>query len=1073
MTGIGCAVAWGSAGLAVEPEAVAYNKQVRPILAEHCFKCHGGDEKARKGKLRLDVREAALEKKAVVPGHPESSELVKRIFTSDEEDVMPPVKEHKDLSPGEKDILRRWIAAGAEYQKHWAFIPPVKPEVPNVSSPKSEAGNEIDAFVMRRLEEEKLSPSPPTSKERWLRRVTLDLTGLPPTLRELDEFLADTSGHAYDAVVDRLLVRKTYGERMATDWLDAARYADTYGRHEDAESAVWRYRDWVVQAFNQNLPYDKFLTWQTAGDLLPNPTREQYIATVFNRLVQQSNEAGSNEEEFRQDHVHDRVKTNATAILGLTMECARCHDHKYDPFTQRDYYSFSAFLNNIDELGLFARQTAGIPAPSLLLYTPEQETEHRAVLEQMAKTEKELAAIREGAKDRFRAWCLAHGMPSTAAPSAHYDFESVTQKKAYLKKNLVDSVHPEAPPATSRQTPKPVVRGSGAGILFENDNVVEFPETLGAYRRGNAFSFAFWFQPTLAQSRAVLLHRTRGGLDAASRGYEIILNHGHMEFALSHFAPGNSIRIRTKQPLPLKEWTHVTAAYDGSSRAGGLSICLNGKPADCEVVRDNLYRDILYRKEWGDFDDSKIQDNGTPVIKLSLGGRYNDMGVKGGAFDELKVFDCALTPAEAAVLAGGEAPRIEQGWWDWLLGNKKMPANSEAWLDAWLRDTDETWRTAHARLQELRLQEDNLVNDVDEVMVMREITQRRPTFVLNRGQFDQPGAEVTPDTPAALPPFPEGAPRNRLGLAQWLVDRNNPLTARVAVNRIWQLFFGRGLVATPEDFGVQGREPSHPELLDWLACDFMDHGWDVKRLCRMIALSTTYRQSSTPADPALLERDPQNVLLARGPRHRLSAEQIRDSALAVSGLLVSELGGVPVKPYLPEHLYEDSGIQSHYEQDHGDKLWRRSLYTFRKRTMPPVNLLVFDSPTREFCRVRRECTNTPLQALTLMNDPQFVESCRVLAERLLREHPQDAEAWIVESFRLWTSRAPKPEEAAVLRRLLDDERAWFASHLEEAEKLRSQNGEAPADKNLNAIDVAAVTQLERVLLGDDETLVEQ
>jgi hypothetical protein len=1059
------------AGAAI-PDKPDYNKHVRPILAGTCFKCHGSDEKLRKGKLRLDLRDAAVEKKAIVPGNADASELVKRILTTDEDDVMPPRKEHRDLTADQKEILRRWIAAGAEYQQHWSFIPPVKAAVPQIPG-DDQVRNEIDSFVRQRLAEEQLSPAPETTKERWLRRVTLDLTGLPPTLRELDEFLADTSGHAFDAAVDRLLASESFGERMATDWLDAARYADTYGRHEDAESAVWRYRDWVVQAFNENLPYDKFLTWQTAGDLLPNPTRDQYIATVFNRLVQQSNEAGSNEEEFRQDHVNDRVKTNATAILGLTMECARCHDHKYDPITQRDYYSFSAFLNNIDELGLFPRQTAAIPAPSLLLYGPAEDAKHRALVEQISAAEKELETIRAGAKERFHAWCREHGMPAPASPAAHYDFESVKAKKAIAKKNFVDSIHPDAPPATSRQTPKAVPRGSSVGIHFENDNSVELPESIGAFRRSDAFSFAFWFQPNQLQDRAVLVHRTRGGLDAASRGYEIILEHGRLEFTLAHFAPGNCVRIRTTQPLPLKTWTHVTAMYDGSSRAAGMKICLNGKCADCEVVRDNLYRDILYRKEWGDFDDAKIQDNGTPVIKLTLGWRYNDMGLKDGAFDDFMVFDRALTPAEAALLAGGAAPRIDQGWWDWLVGNKPLPANADEWLDAWLRDTDDTWRTTNAKLHDLRTQDDNLVNDVDEVMVMREMPVQRPTFVLNRGQFDQHGAEVTPDTPKALPPFPEGAPRNRLGLAQWMVDGKNPLTARVAVNRIWQIFFGRGLVATSEDFGIQGQPPSHPELLDWLACDFMEHGWDVKRVCRMIALSATYRQDSVPVDSSLLERDPQNILLARGPRHRLSAEQIRDTALSVSGLLVPAMGGVPVMPYLPDHLYEDSGIQAHYIQDHGGKLWRRSLYTFRKRTMPPPDMLAFDSPSREFCRVRRECTNTPLQALTLMNDPQFVEACRVLAEKLLREHPKDAEACIAESFRLWTSRAPTPQETAVLHHLLDDERSWFSSHPSEAESLRSKNGEAPTDTRLDAVDVAAVTELERALLGDDETLVEQ
>ena len=447
------------------------------------------------------------------------------------------------------------------------------------------------------------------------------------------------------------------------------------------------------------------------------------------------------------------------------------------------------------------------------------------------------------------------------------------------------------------------------------------------------------------------------------------------------------------------------------------------------------------------------------------------MGVKDAAFDEFQIYDRVLTGAEAAVLAGGALPEVKQSWWDWIVGNKTLPGNAGDWVDVWLRDCDENYGRHLAKLKALRRQQDDLVNEVEEIMVMREMEPRRVTHVLTRGQFDQPAAEVGPDTPAALPPMPPDAPRNRLGLARWMVDHRNPLTARVAVNRIWQIFFCHGLVVTPEDFGIQGRPPMHPELLDWLACDFMEHGWDVKRLCRQIALSSTYRQSSLPRDNAMWERDPQNEMLARGPRHRLDAEQIRDMALAVSGLLAPTVGGPPVKPYLPESLYEDSGIQARYDQDHGDKLWRRSLYTFRKRTMPAPDMLVFDSPTREFCRVRRESTNTPLQALTLLNDPQFVEACRVMAENLLRAHPHDEQAQITDSFRLWTSRMPSNEEIAVLRKLKGDELAWFTAHPQEAEAMLSKNGQVPVDTRLPAAEVAALTEVQRALLGDDEALM--
>ncbi len=1057
-----------SESAATVPEKPDYNRHVRPILAEACFKCHGMDEKQRKGKLRLDERADAVEKHAIVPGDAAVSELVRRIDAADEDDIMPPLKEHKTLTADQRETLRRWIAQGAEYKKHWAFIPPEKAPVPAV-----DGAQPIDAFVRQRLREENLEPAPEASRERWLRRVSFDLTGLPPTLAELDAFLADTSSTAYEKVVDRLLASRGFGEHLATRWLDAARYADTYGRHEDAESPVWRYRDWVVQAINDNLPYDQFLTWQMAGDLLPHPTQDQYVATVFHRLVQQSNEAGSNEEEFRQEHVADRVKTTATAMLGLTMECARCHDHKYDPLSMRDYYSFSAFLNNIDELGLFARQTAGVPAPSLLILPPEQQARLGALQDAMKKTEAELAAIKAGAGARFREWCAHHGAPSLPQPLARYDFSTITGKKAIQKKTFIDVLHPEVPVATVRQTPRPEERGDDVGIRLENDNVIEFPETLGNFRRGDAFTLAFWFLTRVEQERAVVLHRTRGALDAASRGYEMVLDHGRLEFCLAHFAPGNAIRVRTRETLPLGRWMHLTATYDGSSRAAGLKVYINGKAAETEVVRDNLYRDILYRKEWGDFDDAKIQDNGTPGIKLCLGWRYNDMALKDGAFDEFQMYDRALTEPEAALLARPAPEAGKVGWWQSLRSRVPPSFDLEPWLDAWLRDSDDAWKEAAARLHALRTEADDLVNGADEIMVMREMEPRRPTYILARGQFDQRGAEVKPDTPGALPPLDPGLPRNRLGLAQWMVDRKNPLTARVAVNRLWQGFFGTGLVGTPEDLGLQGELPTHPELLDWLACDFMEHGWDVKRLCRMVVLSRTYRQQSMPLDRTLLERDPRNLLLARGPRHRLDAEQIRDAVLALSGLLSTEHGGVPVKPYQPEGLYEDSGIQAHYTQDHGEKLWRRSIYTFRKRTMPPPGLLVFDTSTRETCRVRRESTNTPLQALTLLNDPQFVEACRVLAERELRGHQGDVAAAIAGSFRLWTSRPAAESELAVLRALFEQEKAWYAANPVEAEALLRGNGEAPVDGALPMVDVAALCSLERALLGDDETLVAQ
>ncbi|MEZ0390053.1 MAG: DUF1553 domain-containing protein [Verrucomicrobium sp.] len=1062
---------------------VSFNFEVQPILAGSCYQCHGPDAKQRKGDLRLDLREAALEQGAIVPGNPGKSPLVERIFTTDVEDVMPPTDSHRTLTEEQKEVLKRWIAQGAEYEKHWAFIPPAKVPVPSIAK---DAGtfplkSPIDNFVLESLEQKGLAPAAPTRKERWLRRVTFDLTGLPPTLTEIEVYLADTAPTAKETVVERLLGSRHYGERLATDWLDAARYADSYGRHEDAESAVWPYRDWVIQAFNDNLPYDKFLVIQTAGDLLsPTPSQPDLIATAFNRLVQQSNEAGSNEEEFRQEHVADRIKTNATAILGLTLECARCHDHKYDPLTQREYYQMAAFFNNVNELGLFSRTTAATPAPTLHLLSPELDGRNRELLLQIQQAEKEWNELQEKSRDRYTAWANSNANPDPATPLAHYEFESVGEKKRGQRKQFTDALHPGKNVGVARQSIEPMNGVNGLALRFEDDNGAAFPD-VGQFRRGDTFSFALWIRPEEKQERAVVIHRSRGGLDAASRGYELMLNDLHPEFALSHFAPGNSIRVRAKGTIALKEWSHVVATYDGSSRAEGIHLYINGEPTEVEVLSNHLYRDILYRPEWGDYDAVKLQDNLGEQVALTIGYRKNDRVIKNASFDDFKVFDKALTPAEAEYLTTLVPKKEEKrGVWAGIWYGLTHPfvqrapePSPEPWYETWLRDIDPQGTALLKKLHELRTAQDNLANDAKELMVMQEMTPRRRTHVLARGQFDQPGAEVFPETPASVLPMTTDMPRNRLGLAQWYVDRQNPLTARVAVNRVWQIFFGRGIVGTTEDFGIQGELPTHPALLDWLATDFRDHGWDMKRLCRMIALSSTYGQSSLPADPRLLKDDPENRLLARGPRHRLSAEMIRDNALAASGLLVPLVGGPSVRPYAPDNLYEDAGIQNHYHQDKGDALWRRSLYTFWKRTMPPPTLAVFDAPSREYCRVRRENTSTPMQSLAMMNAPEFIEAARVLAEQLVKSHPQDAPKRIAEAFRLTTSRPATEAETAVLMQLFEAERAHFTGLPEDAEKVRGENGEHPADTALPAVEVAATTMVVRTLLSSDEASVKQ
>lgn len=1031
------------------PEHISYNFQIKPILAEHCLKCHGQDEKQRKAKLRLDDRQNSLDTGTIVPGDPEASSLIQRIITTDPDEIMPPLDDHRPLSKEQIDLLKRWVAQGAGYEKHWSFIPPESPAIPKVALEQDEKmANAVDAFVLQRLKDEGLKQAPEASKEAWLRRVTFDLTGLPPSLEDQDAFLSDTSPMAKEKVVSRLLSMPEYGEHMAIGWLDVARFADTYGRHEDHDCLTWPYRDWVIKSFNQNLPYDKFVLWQTAGDMIPGASQEMYLATAFNRLPQQSNEAGSNEEEFRQDIIADRVNTNGIAFMGLSLECARCHDHKYDPISAKEYYSMAAFLNNIDESGLYTVYTENVPAPSMFVYEGDDERRHAEVKLKMQVKETERQAVVPEARHRFEQWLNSSTSTfSERKPLVHLDFESLGGEGLEEKKVLENQADPSKPGVLRLRTR--LQNGHvGNALDFRTDNVVRIADT-GQFKRTQPFSFSIWLRPMQSQKRAVVVHYSRAGLDAGSQGYELLIEDDYLSFALCHFWPGNAMRIRARQPLALNAWTMVTATYDGSSRASGLKLYLNGMPAACDVVRDNLYKDIAY-------DDTFMDKDAVNEPTLTISGRHNDNSLTNTLVDEFKFWDAELTPVEVR-----------------LVGKVDVKTRTDEWFDWWLREKDPQWIRLTAELKALRDEENAISKRIKEVMVMRELpeTNRRVTHLLDRGRFDAPADQVQPDVINAVFPFPDDLPRNRLGYGEWLVDKRNPLTARVFVNRIWQQFFGRGIVLTSEDFGVQGQLPTHPELLDWLAVWFMDNGWDVKALCRLIALSATYGQDAYPLDPMVLESDPDNALMAHGPRQRLTAEQLRDNVLHVSGLLVKDIGGEPTKPYQPVGLWEDSGTQHSYVQDHGAKLFRRSCYTFWRRTLPPPSMTIFDAPTREFCKSRRDKSATPLQALVLFNDPQFLEAGRVLAERLVRSFPDDDFKRVEVAFRLMTGRLPLSEESEILVKLMQDQREYFSSHVEEAEQLRVNNGEAPVAKDLPAVDVAATTLLTRAMLGFDDCIM--
>ena len=1000
-------------------EPLRFNRDIRPILSAHCFACHGPDRAARKAGLRLDDRELAIKRKVLAPGHPDKSEMVARIFSEDPETQMPPPRAKKPLSAAEKIKLRRWIEQGAAYERHWAFLPvPKKVAVPEFTWQEPWIRNPIDAFVLARLQQEKMQPAPEATRETWLRRVSFDLTGLPPTLAEIDALTADTSPEAYARVVDRLLQAPAYGERMANDWLDVARYADTYGYQADRLTHVWPWRDWLIRAFQKNLPYDKFLLWQVAGDMLPGATQEQKLATAFNRLHRQTNEGGSIAEEFRIENVADRVRTTGLAFLGLTLECARCHDHKYDPISTKNYYELSAFFNNIDEFGLYAHYTETAPTPAMLLYGEGQAEQHRELLGKIrakgAQWRDYLAEQRPG---------VAGAMPAVPVPKpdAHFSFDDVKPAGDY----------------------RPVPGKFGKALEFGGDEPFLCPGA-GEYGRTQPFSMALWVKPAELQARAVVLHRARAAEDSAFRGYSLVLDQGHIVVSLIHFWPGNALQIRSTDSVPLHTWTHVAFTYDGSSKAAGLHLYVNGRRSDVMVVRDGLTRDIVHRREWGDYDSDKIT--------LSLGARFRDAGFRRGAVDDLKIFDRDLSAAEVARVAGVEPPRDEASRYDhwWHHDAKSLALRQE--------------------LRNLRVQENDFVARIPQTMVMQELPQRRPTYVLFRGAYDAPRDPVQPDVPAAVLAFPESLPRNRLGFAQWLLDDRHPLTARVAVNRYWQIFFQRGLVATAEDFGSQGTPPLHPEMLDWLARRFIESGWNVQELCKLIVLSSTYRQASRPRDPRWLARDPDNALLGRGPSGRLPAEMIRDNALAISGLLVRKVGGPSVYPYQPAGLWEEAGTGQVYHQAKCEGLYRRSLYTFWRRTMPPPTMMTFDAPSREWCLARRERTATPLQALVLLNDPQFVEAARVLAEQLFAE--PDLSARLTKAFRLATSRRPSARELDLLSRMYREQKARFEQEPAKADAFL-KIGDSPRNASLPPAEHAALTVVAQALMNHRDCVMKR
>ena len=1006
---------------------ISYAREILPILSENCFYCHGPDKEHRKEDLRLDVRSEAIEAFAWDPENPPESEALIRIFSEDDDELMPPPDSHRVLTAEQKDLIRKWVEQGAEYETHWAFVtPPEEIPVPETAD-KAWPENPIDSFILARLEKEKLAPSPAAAPERWLRRVTFDLTGLPPTQAELDAFLTDPT--AREAVVDRLLASPRFGERMATPWLDVARYADSFGYQADIETNAWPYRDWVIKAFNDNLPLDEFITHQLAGDLLPDATRDQKLATAFNRIHRKTNEGGSVPEEFRQEGVADRVHTVGTAFMALTMECSRCHDHKYDPISAKDYYAMGAFFNSIDEFGLIqGGSTRGtvLPQPALMLPTPEQEKQLAALQDQIDGAVARLTARIANAEPAFQAWMSAKTYPDSPELVGKFSFE--THNKGVVE----NEADPKKTAKTGGNKLAPGKRGNG--ITADGDSTTTLPG-FGIRHSDQPLSISLWLKPGEDYRRAVVFANT-SSFDTPFSGYELLIEEGRLTWTLAREAPGCAASVTTTQTIPTGEWTHVTVTNDGSRKAAGLKIYINGQPAGTRTVHDNLTRDY---------------NIGTA---LNFTARGRDIGLRGGMVDEIHVHLRAISPIEVAAIHADQ-PVAE------------IDASPERLREYFFSAVDQEARALSNKLSAARAAYRNAEKDVREIVTMRESAKPRPAHILARGDYTSPTEKVERETPDWLPPFPADQPRNRLGFAKWLTSPDHPLTARVMINRLWQEVFGTGIVATSDNFGLQGAQPSHPELLDWLARDFMNHGWDQKRAIKQMVLSATYAQDSA-ASPELRERDPANALLARGPARRLSAEQLRDSALALSGLLSPTIGGPPAKPYQPAGSMwkEINNFLPEYKADKGEGLYRRSLYTFWRRTTTPPNMILFDAGTREVCATNRTPTNTPLQALVLLNDPQFVETALKLAERIMKEGGTTDSARAQWAYRQVIGTEPTSEQLPLLTELIEGQRGFFASKSSDADALLKV-GDSPADPALDKTELAAFTALAQALINLD------
>ena len=1037
--------------------------------------------------LRLDTKEGAFADRGgyqvIIPGNAAQSRLFQRVSAKDKT-RMPPPDSERQLTRQQIETIRLWIDQGARWETHWAFQPPVRPRLPDIQD-KSWPLNPIDYFILARLEREGLRPSPAADKVTLLRRLTFDLTGLPPLPAEVDAFLADDSPKAYEKVVDRLLNSPRYGERMAMQWLDLARYADTHGYHIDSHRDMWPWRDWVIEAFNRNMPFDQFTIEQLAGDLLPNPTRSQMIATGFNRNHMINFEGGAVPEEYHVEYVVDRAETTSTVWMALTMGCARCHDHKYDPIRQKDFYRFFAFFNNVPEKGLDGE--LGNAEPKLPLPSQEQAAMLGSLEQRIKEVEEPLRD--SGLIASLRKWQATRldtlPDPSRRGLVAHYEWDD----------NLEET-------SGARQHAK-AVRGE---VLFEAGPVAKAADFSGEthVQLGDSqvlnlqkpFSLTYWMRVRSRHKAMVLVQKQEEG--ESRRGLEVFLDDSvpipnvlrkgsHLFVRLIHEWPQNAVEIRTKDVLMQGDWHHIVINYDGSGRASGIEVFIDATPKALEVLRDSLSGSVNAeapleignkkkgRPYTGQVDDLRVYAHPLPTKEIEILAKHLPIRklLAQSSNDDLTN---ALLPrsegrAKQQEQSVGEGDRKE----DKL--SKERSARHAKLVEYFLTyDAPEKQRRLYAELNDLKKKKVELERTIPTTMVMKELGSSRSTFILARGDYRNPTEKVSAGVPSVLSPLSHQLPSNRLGLAKWLLDPQHPLTARVVVNRYWQMYFGTGIVKTAEDFGSQGEAPTNPELLDWLSTEFIRTGWDIRSMQRLIVTSATYRQSSR-VTPSLLDKDPENQLLARGPRLRLPAEFVRDNALAISGLMNHAIGGPSVFPYQPEGIWEELAFgegfsAQRYTPSAGADLYRRSMYTFWKRTVPPPSLAAFDAPDREKCTTRRPLTNTPLQALVLLNDPAFVEASRALAARMLTAAGKNADERIRFAFRLATARQPEAKEVQVLQRIYQEALNEYRRDKSAALEL-VKVGQSGYDRGLDVQELAAWTSVASTILNLDETITKE